>query len=285
MKVLGVYREQVFSPGKVHEDAAILDATLGELSLSNYEICTQKAEALETPTFRPVCVLSMAQSGRALRILEDWHRGGIRIINSVQSVRNTYRKPMIRLLADAGVPIPISRIFPVEEAVSAVPFGSSTRYWLKRGDVHAVQKADVVRVASRQELIRALDHFRRQEIASVLIQEEVEGQVVKFYGVGPGAYFSAFLPSSGKEVTSRMEQIQPIVQQSAEALGLEIFGGDAIITGQGRMLLIDFNDWPSFSRCCRTAAKQIAGYIERICDGGSNGASRGESGASRGDLV
>ncbi len=30
--VLGIYREQIFSPGKVSDDAAILDATLAELS-------------------------------------------------------------------------------------------------------------------------------------------------------------------------------------------------------------------------------------------------------------
>jgi hypothetical protein len=25
--------------------------------------------------------------------------------------------------------------------------------------------------------------------------------------------------------------------------------------------LIDLNDWPSFSRCCRAAAKNIAAYV------------------------
>ena len=51
-----------------------------------------------------------------------------------------------------------------------------------------MQAGDVVAVASRAEAERALDHFRRQGIADILVQEHVDGPVVKFYGVGPGGF-------------------------------------------------------------------------------------------------
>jgi D-alanine-D-alanine ligase-like ATP-grasp enzyme len=44
----------------------------------------------------------------------------------------------------------------------------------------------------------------------------------------------------------------------AGALNLDIFGGDAIITPEGRIYLIDINSWPSFARVRTEAAVQIA---------------------------
>ncbi|MBW2305639.1 MAG: hypothetical protein JRG73_01790 [Deltaproteobacteria bacterium] len=273
MTVLGVYREPIFSPGKVREDAAILDATLLELSRLGYEVSTVQAEALDILSMRPSCALIMVQSNRALNIIENWHKSGTRIINSVGSVRNCYRKPLIHLLAKGGFPIPPSQIVPLEEVERKISFGSSTRYWLKRGDVHAIRSDDVVKIASSEELNRALNHFRGQKIEEILVQEHVEGRVIKFYGVGAGDYFSAFLASSGEEVTSRMKQLAAIASRSAEAVGLEIYGGDAILARGGDVVLIDLNDWPSFSLCRQFAAKSIASYITRICQGEFNGIS------------
>jgi len=42
---------------------------------------------------------------------------------------------------------------------------------------------------------------------------------------------------------------------------IDVYGGDAIIDAEGRISIIDFNDWPSFSRCREEAADAIAKYI------------------------
>ena len=44
----------------------------------------------------------------------------------------------------------------------------------------------------------------------------------------------------------------------AGLLGLEVYGGDCIVRQDGTFAIIDFNDWPSFSRCRNDAAKAIA---------------------------
>lgn len=269
--LLGVYRERVFSPGKVREDAAILDATLTELSRTGYKTAVTEPEDLERFSGRPAYVLGMAQSHRALDILENWQKQGTRIINSVSSIRNTYRKPLLSLLAKACLPIPSSQMIQVEEAERGISFGASDSYWLKRGDVHATHPGDVAKVTSKEELIRVLQHFRRQKIEEVLVQEHMGGEVIKFYGVGKGQYFRAFLASNGKEVTAEMKALSTLAHRSAETVGLEIYGGDSILTHKGEMILIDLNDWPSFSRCCSSAAKGIAEYITRVCKGGFNG--------------
>ena len=269
--LLGVYRERVFSPGKVREDAAILDATLTELSRTGYKTAVTEPEDLERFSGRPAYVLGIAQSHRALDILENWQKQGTRIINSVSSIRNTYRKPLHSLLAKACLPIPSSQMIQVEEAERGISFGASDSYWLKRGDVHATHPGDVAKVTSKEELIRVLQHFRRQKIEEVLVQEHMGGEVIKFYGVGKGQYFRAFLASNGKEVTAEMKALSTLAHRSAETVGLEIYGGDSILTHKGEMILIDLNDWPSFSRCCSSAAKGIAEYITRVCKGGFNG--------------
>ena len=47
----------------------------------------------------------------------------------------------------------------------------------------------------------------------------------------------------------------------AAAVGLQIYGGDMIVTNDGSLYMIDFNDWPSFSRCREEAAEAIARLI------------------------
>ncbi|HVP80745.1 MAG TPA: hypothetical protein VMV04_22895 [Thermodesulfobacteriota bacterium] len=269
--VLGVYRENVYSPGKVREDAAILDAALAELVRAGYPVSTVEARDLEKVCRRPSFLLTMSQSEQALGILEGWQKKGIRIINSVSSIRNTYRKPLISLLKSALAPIPPSRILRLEEVGREIPFGPLDSYWLKRGDVHAMEPGDVTKVASKRELVEALDHFRRRGIEEILVQHHVEGDVIKFYGVGPGRYFRAFMTSSGTEVTSLAEGLSTLAHRCAEAVGLEIYGGDAIFSPRAGFTIVDLNDWPSFARCGPTAAREIAQYAATVCKGGANG--------------
>ncbi|MFS6554926.1 hypothetical protein VPJ68_05445, partial [Parabacteroides distasonis] len=43
-----------------------------------------------------------------------------------------------------------------------------------------------------------------------------------------------------------------------------MYGGDAIVTADGNFVIIDFNDWPSFSRCRDEAAEAIAEYVKKM---------------------
>ena len=40
-----------------------------------------------------------------------------------------------------------------------------------------------------------------------------------------------------------------------------IFGGDCIITPDGKINIIDLNDWPSFSPCAEEASEAIAAAV------------------------
>lgn len=260
--VLGICRELIFSPGKVEDDAAIMESTLAELSRAGWEVEVIRAEALDGSTRRAQNVLTMAQSDRVLSILSEWNRQGTVAVNSVHSVRNCYRKPLTRILSAAGICIPPSRMVTLREAKEKITLQSSKRLWLKRGDVHAIEEGDVASVTCGDELDRALEYFRRRDIVDILVQEHVEGPVVKFYGVGQGDYFKAYLASSGEEITSSVESLRAVAEPAAGAAGLEVYGGDAVLTRANGAVLIDLNDWPSFSRCRQSAAVSIAACVK-----------------------
>ena len=259
--LLGIYREHLYSPGKVQADAAVLDAALSALSGMGFKIESSGAEFLDSSAPRPETVLSMAQSDRVLSIMDQWCDNGSRVINSAQSIRNCYRKPLMQRLVQAGVPVPPGYLVEIDNAGSDELGGFPNRLWLKRRDVHAIQEGDVAAVASAECLFSALKHFREIGVRDLLVQDHVEGPVVKFYGVGQQRFFRAYLESSGEEVTSRMDHLRAVAARAAAVIGVEVYGGDAVLTEGGGPVLIDFNDWPSFSRCSQSAGHAIAEYV------------------------
>ena len=261
--LIGVYRESVFSPGKVSDDAAILDAALSFLSqATSLSMRAVSVEALKHQTGLPEIVLSMAQSDEALTLLETWQREGSRVINTAQSVRNCYRKPLTDLLQTASVSIPFSLVSALEKVPEIVDFNLYDAYWIKRGDVHAMQSGDVVKVTSSREVVACQEHYRRHHIKEVLVQAHVSGIVIKFYGVVGDSFFQAFPDADAAVNASVLRRLKKIAAQAAKAAGLEIYGGDAVVTPDDQILLIDLNDWPSFGRCRLAAAKGIANYIK-----------------------
>ena len=96
-----------------------------------------------------------------------------------------------------------------------------------------------------------------------MFQEHVEGDLIKFYGVGPEKWFCWFYHAGARisEHPFSSQDLQKHTRAAAKCLGLEIFGGDAIVTSEGRIYLIDINSWPSFARFRNEASARIAEYL------------------------
>ena len=97
------------------------------------------------------------------------------------------------------------------------------------------------------------------------------GDIIKFYGIGY-TFFHYSYPAGGKFGKEQLngapkhysfdaDKLKDIAQRAAKAVGLEVFGGDAIITPQGDIFLIDLNDFPSFTAIRDIAAAEIAKLI------------------------
>jgi glutathione synthase/RimK-type ligase-like ATP-grasp enzyme len=259
-RALGIYREPEFSPGKVEADAAILDATLAELKREGVGIQAIDAISFASgPPPRVDLVLPMCQGPRALKRLAEVEHAGAVPMNSALSIRNCYRDLLAPGLERAGVPTPPGVLVAADEPLDARKLAAldlSAGVFVKRGDLHALAPEDVQRAADRTEVESILDDFVRRGIHFAYVQQEVVGRVVKFYGVGGSAHFSVH-PEDEEVAEAAVRALSEAATAAATALGLEAWGGDAVLSGD-RFAIIDFNDWPSYSRVRGPAARAIA---------------------------
>ena len=261
MRVLGVYREVEFSPGKVEDDASILDAVLAELDHAGLEASAMSAPAfVEAPLANVDIVLAMCQGERALGRLAALERHGALAVNSALAIRNCYRDLLCAGLTYAGLPVPPGTLVRTDSLPpDLLPTGVldlDAPMFVKRGDVHALALEDVQRVESRGALRTSLGTFARRGVPVVYVQQAVEGRIVKFYGVSGGEYFAA-LSDEGEIPDDAQLKLAQSASVAAAALGLEAWGGDAVLDGD-RLMIIDFNDWPSYRRVREAAARAIA---------------------------
>jgi len=55
--------------------------------------------------------------------------------------------------------------------------------------------------------------------------------------------------------------IAALAARAAQALGVEVYGGDCVVDVNKALHLIDLNDWPSYAACRVEAAVHIAAYL------------------------
>jgi glutathione synthase/RimK-type ligase-like ATP-grasp enzyme len=268
----GIFREPAHSPGRESDDAEILRLTAKELEARGFEVAVKDPAEIGHPAERrPGALFLMCEQVPVLRLLQEWEAGGVRLVNAPLAILNTYRECSLALLRSAGIPLPVSRVV----ATAGRPSGDREPggpLWVKRADVHNTQADDVVCVQSAAALRNALAGLARRGIARAVLQEHIEGDLLKFYGIGTTAGPSGAEPwfrhFYHRDQDLRGYPFDPrvlaqVARCAALALGLEVFGGDAIVTPDGRLILIDLNAWPSFALYRDEAAAEIGRYLVR----------------------
>lgn len=259
MKVLAVLRAPCFSPNSEEKDLAIMTAVVRRLREEGHSVEVIGEEHCPgTERITPDVILSMGRYPETLR----WQKAtGVRVINSPDGVARCRRSVLQRLMKEACVPMP--------------PETGSDGYWLKRGDCAAQTKDDVVFAADEKELQNRIDDFRQRGIDSYTVSAHVVGDVVKFYGVRGTGFFRCYYPTDdgvtkfGDEQHNgramhypfEVEELQQAAERLAAVAGVEVYGGDCIVRQDGTFCIIDFNDWPSFSRCREEAAEAIVSLL------------------------
>lgn len=260
MRILAVGRAERFSPNSVERDRAILQAVIDRLQQRGHDVCLVSEDSLESQSFpeSPDVILTMARCPETLERLKAF---GVACINSPEGIANCAKSRLAAVMTRIGTPVP--------------PQEGADGYWLKRGDSAAQTIGDVVYLADRQQLETAIETMRSRGITDYVLSAHVVGDLVKFYGVGQGDFFRWYYPTDDGQTKfgderhngpARHYRFQPgalqhEAQRLAAAVGVDIYGGDAIIRADGSFCLIDFNDWPSFSRCRDAAADAIASLI------------------------
>ena len=268
----GVYRELAHSPGRETDDALILRATAAALEERGFPVELRSAEELpetEDAAGVPPFLFVMCERPAAVERLASWERRGARIVNRPEAIRNTDRERTLERFARQAIAFPESVLVATDGragAGAALAAAPAFPLWIKRGDVHATQAGDVSRADSPEELSAGLARLASRGIARAVLQEHVPGDLIKFYGVAgetdgaAPAWFQWFYHRDQVLANHAFgeEALRTLVGRAAAALGLEVFGGDAIAGPGGRLVLIDLNAWPSFALYRDAAAPRIA---------------------------
>lgn len=263
----GLFREREHSPGRESDDAEILRLTAKHLETYGLHVELRAPEELVATEEPPDGVFFMCERMEALGTLLAWQERGVRLVNSPLAVLNTYRERMIAQLREANVAFVPSRLVTTSDADVA----ARLPVWVKRADVHNTQEGDVVFAETHAAVAAALGGLAARGIERAVLQPHVAGDLIKFYGVGPGGggpdggppWFRWFYHKDQRLSGHAFDagRLARLVREAATALGLEIYGGDAIASADGGLQLLDLNAWPSFALYRDEAAPVIASYL------------------------
>lgn len=262
-QILAIYRAERFSPCSVEKDSAILEAVAEKMRNRGYGVRMVKEENL-TVQDRADIIITMARQRRTLDFLKEQEARGTTVINSPKSVEACARANIDRMMRRNNIPV--------------APLEGNDGYWIKRGDEAAQSKDDVTFAADETERDDKIAALKARGITDIVVTAHVKGDLVKFYGVRGTGFFKTFYPSDdgiskfGDELINgpsrhyefSVNDLRKDSERTAGLAGIDIYGGDCIIREDGSYAIIDFNDWPSFSRCREEAAEAIAERVGRV---------------------
>ncbi|MBQ3959373.1 MAG: hypothetical protein II677_02660 [Muribaculaceae bacterium] len=276
INIAGIMRAGVYSPNHIGNDTAIFNATAEQLRKRGCLVNIYSEEQFNRNGVEEEFVMTMCRQQESIENLQRLEDNGRLVINSGYGIENCTRERMTRILLGNGIPYPESLIVNTDENIKSMLKKSGFKScWIKRGDFHAMHKEDVSYVRHPEEAQEVLQEYFLRGIKRAVINVHLEGDLVKFYGVKGSNFFYWFYPFdqghskygweevNGKSqgITFDVKELKMLCNKAANELNVEIYGGDCIISPEGGIQIIDFNDWPSFAPCRVEAAPHIAKRI------------------------
>lgn len=273
IEIAGIMRAGAYSPNHIGNDAAIFNAAAEQLRKRGYVVNIYSEEQFKLNEIKENVILNMCREQSSIAKLQQLEDQGKLVINSGYGIENCTRERMTRILLGNNIPYPDSLIVDTNEAIKPLLKKSGFQScWIKRGDFHAMHKEDVSYVRHPEEAQEVLQEYFLRGIKRAVINVHLTGDLVKFYGVRGTPFFFWFYPFdeghskygheaiNGKSqgIKFNLKEMKNICQHAAEELNVVIYGGDCIVSPEGEMRIIDFNDWPSFAPCRNEAAPHIA---------------------------
>lgn len=273
IKIAGVMRAGAYSPNHIGNDAAIFNLTTEQLRKRGCEVKVYSEEQFIAGNVSEHIILNMCREQRSIALLQQREDAGDIVINSGYGIENCTRERMTRILLGSNIPYPESLIVNTDEVVKdRMVKARMDRAWIKRGDFHAMHKEDVSYVRHPEEAQEVLQEYFLRGIKRAVINRHLVGDLIKFYGIRDSSFFYWFYPfdeghskygheavnGRSRGIEFDLSELRRICHNAAEVLDVKIYGGDCIVSPEGQIRIIDFNDWPSFAPCRNEAAPHIA---------------------------
>lgn len=265
IKVATIARNPLDSPNMTANDAAIL-GQIGVLLKKRGAEVVQIKENEDIPQGIGV-VCTMSRTASMLQRLKDAEARGTRVINPTIAVERCSRRLFMEILSNSGIPQPKYKVIENSDELLDDCFPC----WIKKADGWSNYKEDVTFAHTKDEAIAAIRQMESRGISLFIQMQHCQGDIIKFYGIGKH-FFHYCRPTTGKfgheefngtqkNYTFDAEKLRKHAQTAAKAIGLAIYGGDAIITPEGDIFTIDLNDFPSFTAIREEAAEMIVKLI------------------------
>ena len=271
MKIAAIPRALADSPNMSEKDMALFRLTVEKLSEEGH--CTVVIEDGDEIPAGCDAIFHMTRTAQMLDRIAAREKEGAAAINSAAATRNCSRITFTEILTREGIEQPPYTL--LDTSMSTTP---ALRFpgWLKKSDGWSSHPDDVQYIATKEALINAIGNLRTRGIDKAIYSEHIEGDIVKFYGIGRNdnrdKFFRLHYPTDGKFGHEKIngvphkypfdeEKLRTTVFKAAAAIGVEIFGGDCIISPDGEIYIIDINDCPSFSAYREEAAEEIVRLI------------------------
>lgn len=274
--IAGIMRAGAYSPNHIGNDAAIFNVVAEHLRKRGCIVNVYSEEQLIAGKVTENVIMNMCREQKSIALLQKMEDEGKIVINSGYGIENCTRERMTRILLGSNIPYPESLMVNTDEGIKdALVKAGFSQCWIKRGDFHAMHKEDVSYVRHPEEAQEVLQEYFLRGIKRAVINKHLVGDLVKFYGVQGTPFFFWFYPFdlghskygheaiNGKSqgIEFDVEKMRQICQNASEVLDVKIYGGDCIVSPEGDIRIIDFNDWPSFAPCRVDAAPHIAKCI------------------------
>ncbi|MCH5215568.1 MAG: hypothetical protein J1F10_01400 [Muribaculaceae bacterium] len=271
--IAGIMRAGAYSPNHIGNDAAIFNAVAEQLRKRGCIVNIYSEDEFIAGKVSENIILNMCRKQESIKLLQSLEDAGTLVINSGYGIENCTRERMTRILLGHNIPYPESLMVNTNEVVKpALKKAGFNTCWIKRGDFHAMHKEDVSYVRNIDEAQEVLQEYFYRGITRAVINRHLVGDLIKFYGVHGSNFFYWFYPFdeghskygleeiNGKSqgIKFEIKTLKTICNDASETLDVMIYGGDCIVSPDGEVRIIDFNDWPSFAPCRNEAAPHIA---------------------------
>lgn len=265
LQFAGIRRHSNYSPNQTTNDGLIILKTAQELLKLGVDYKLYEESDVLSGKVTEDIIFTMTRGREALDKLVELEKDGKYIINSPLSSIRCYRVNMVTRLEKAKIPFPKSKIVSTNSNENyKISDVGERKIWIKRGDVHAVHREDVSLVYGDEELNFLLMEFAHRSIKDAVLQEHIYGDVIKFYAVRNTDFFRWYYVNGNNHYKFDQHRLRELSEKSAEVMNLFIYGGDAIVSEDGTITIIDINDWPSFANFRDEASRYIAKVIYNL---------------------
>lgn len=259
MKIAAIYRADRFSPNSEENDRLIMDAVAELLRERGDEVVSMPEDDCRIPSDCSLCI-TMSRSEHARDVILG---AGVDSINGAASAEQCSKQNVRSVMRINNIPM--------------APDKGTHGYWLKRGDGQPQGRSDVMFANDESEVELLRKQFAARGIDKVTVEAHVPGDLIKFYAVEGTDFFRIYYPTDDGRFkfdnelhNGRAEHyvfdedcLKKETMRLSRLLETPICGGDCIVRPDGSFVIIDFNDWPSFSRCRAEAAEAIVELINK----------------------